>query len=55
MIQKNITMDAKSPLRGVGGLIGPFTQLLTMDNLPERGKLSDEQLEIIPDAGILHQ
>ena len=55
MIQKNITMDAKSPLRGVGGLIGPFTQLLTMDNLPERGKLSDEQLEIIPNGGILHQ
>lgn len=36
-------------------LSGPFTQLLTMDNLPERGKLSDEQLEIIPNGGILHQ
>ena len=44
------------PLGGWGAtLSGPFTQLLTMDNLPERGKLSDEQLEIIPDAGILHQ
>ncbi|VBB47354.1 Imidazolonepropionase [uncultured Paludibacter sp.] len=35
-------------------LIGPFTQLLTMDNLPLRGKISDNQLEIIPDAGILY-
>ena len=40
-----------SPLR----LAGPFTQLLTMDNLPLRGKISDEQLEIIPNGGILHQ
>lgn len=36
-------------------LIGPFTQLLTMDNLPLRGKLSDEHLEIIPQGGILYQ
>lgn len=44
------------PLGGWGAtLSGPFIQLLTMDKLPERGKLSDEQLEIIPDAGILHQ
>lgn len=35
-------------------LTGPFKQLLTMDHLPERGHLSDEQLEIIPDGGILH-
>ena len=26
-----------------------------MDNLPEKGKLSDDQMEIIPDGGILHQ
>ncbi len=44
-----------SPLRGAGGLSGPFTQLLTMDNLPLRGKISDEQLEIIPNGGILHK
>ena len=50
------TNPTKSLLRGAGGhLSGPFTQLLTMDNLPLRGKLSDEQLEIIPDAGILYQ
>ena len=50
------TKPTKSPLRGAGGFLsGPFTQLLTMDNLPERGKLSDEQLEIIPNGGILHQ
>ncbi len=34
-------------------LIGPFKQLLTMDNLPLKGALSDDKLEIIPDAGIL--
>ncbi|MDO3424116.1 imidazolonepropionase [Chryseobacterium sp. APV1] len=34
-------------------LIGPFTQVVTLANLPLRGKLSDEQLEIIPDGGIL--
>ena len=36
-------------------LTGPFKQILTMDNLPEKGKLSDDQMEIIPDGGILHQ
>ena len=36
-------------------LTGPFKQLLTMDHLPDRGHLSDKQLEIIPDAGILHR
>ena len=36
-------------------LTGPFKQLLTMDHLPEKGSLSDDQLEIIPDAGILHR
>lgn len=34
-------------------LIGPFKQLLTMDFLPAKGALSDAQLEVIPDAGIL--
>lgn len=34
-------------------LIGPFTELLTMANLPERGALKDEQLEIIEDGGIV--
>jgi imidazolonepropionase len=34
-------------------LIGPFRQLLTMDNLPARGPLTDAQLEIIDNAGIL--
>lgn len=36
-------------------LTGPFKQILTMDNLPIKGHLSDDQLEIIQDAGILHQ
>jgi len=35
-------------------LTGPFKQLLTMDKMAEKGPLSDDQLEIIPDAGILH-
>ncbi len=34
-------------------LIGPFKQVVTLANLPLRGKISDEQLEIIPDGGIL--
>lgn len=34
-------------------LIGPFKQIVTLANLPLRGKLSDEQLEIIADGGIL--
>lgn len=36
-----------------GLLIGPFRQLLTMGSLPEKGKIADEQLEIIQDAGII--
>jgi len=34
-------------------LIGPFKQVVTLANLPLKGKLSDEQLEIIVDGGIL--
>ncbi len=34
-------------------LIGPFTQLLTLAGLPNRGSIADEQLEIIPNAGII--
>ncbi|MBT2620719.1 imidazolonepropionase [Chryseobacterium sp. ISL-6] len=34
-------------------LIGPFKQIITLSNLPLRGKLTDEQLEIIVDGGIL--
>lgn len=49
-----INLSQTSPLGGAT-LSGPFTQLLTMDNLPLRGKISDEQLEIIPNGGILHK
>ena len=35
-------------------LTGPFKQLITMNHLPQKGHLSDEQLEIIPEAGVLH-
>ena len=34
-------------------LIGPFKQIITLANLPLRGKLSDSQLEIIENGGIL--
>ncbi len=34
-------------------LIGPITQVLTMDHLPLKGALKDDQLEIIEHAGIL--
>ena len=56
-MNKSSSHPSKNPPLGGWGatLSGPFTQLLTMENLPERGKLSDNQLEIIPDAGILHQ
>ncbi len=34
-------------------LIGPFKQILTLSNLPLRGKLVDDDLEIITNGGIL--
>lgn len=34
-------------------LIGPFKQIITLAHLPLRGKLSDSQLEIIEDGGII--
>lgn len=34
-------------------LSGPFKQIVTLSNLPLKGKLIDEQLEIINDGGIL--
>ena len=34
-------------------LIGPFKQILTLNHLPLRGKISDNQLEIIENGGIL--
>jgi imidazolonepropionase len=34
-------------------LIGPFRQLLPLDNLPERGAIRDDQLVIIEEGGIL--
>lgn len=34
-------------------LIGPFKQIVTLANLPLRGKISDEQFEIVEDGGII--
>ena len=34
-------------------LIGPFRQLLPLTNLPEKGSIRDEQLEVIEEGGIL--
>jgi imidazolonepropionase len=36
-------------------ITGPFRQLLTMDNLPLKGSLKDAQLEVVEEAGIVHQ
>ncbi len=36
-------------------IAGPFSQLLTMDHLPMKGGLKDGQLEIVEEAGIVHQ
>lgn len=34
-------------------LIGPFSQVVTMANLPLKGALKDDQLQVIPEGGIL--
>ncbi len=34
-------------------LVGPFSQIITMDGLPNTGALKDEQLHIISDGGLL--
>lgn len=34
-------------------LIGPFRQLLPLDNLPERGAIRDDQMVIIEEGGVL--
>ena len=34
-------------------LIGPFTQIITMDHLPLKGGISDGKLEVINDGGVL--
>lgn len=36
-------------------LTGPFLQVVTLNHLPLRGALKDEQLEIIPNGGILSE
>ncbi|WP_242929329.1 imidazolonepropionase [Pontibacter vulgaris] len=34
-------------------LIGPFSQILTMANLPETGSIVDDELEVLEDGGIV--
>lgn len=34
-------------------LIGPFTQILTLDKIPLKGVVKDEALEILPEDGVL--
>ena len=34
-------------------LIGPFSQILTMADLPENGAIADEQLQVLENAGVL--
>ena len=58
---KDFSSENSPAASGLGGqylsegiLIGPFAQLLTMDKLPLRGALKDDQLEIIEKAGIVY-
>ena len=34
-------------------LIGPFSQIITMSNLPLKGSITDEKLEIIENGGVI--
>jgi len=34
-------------------LVGPFTQILTMDSIPEKGVIGDDALQLISNGGIL--
>lgn len=34
-------------------IIGPFSQIVTMKGLPPNGSITDEQMDIIPDGGII--
>jgi imidazolonepropionase len=34
-------------------LTGPFTQILPLTGMPQKGALKDEQLHIIPNGGVL--
>ena len=34
-------------------LIGPFSQIITMANVPERGAINDNSLEIIENGGVV--
>ncbi len=34
-------------------LVGPFSQILTMENLPRSGTIKDEQLKVVTNGGIL--
>jgi len=34
-------------------LVGPFVQIVTMDNIVDKGPISDDSLEIITDSGVL--
>ncbi len=50
MAQNSVGRHYLAPMH----LLGPFSQLLTLNNLPARGPISDDQLEIIPHAGIVY-
>ena len=34
-------------------LLGPFSEMVTMDRLPERGPLLDERMEVVRDGGLI--
>src|SRR5690606_40971305 len=41
------------PTRRSSDLIGPFKQILTLSNIPYKGAVKDEQLEILTDAALV--
>ena len=34
-------------------LVGPFTELLPLDNLPDKGAIDNHQMEVIKQGGVL--
>jgi imidazolonepropionase len=52
-VKKSVQICGKQKTMKKIKLIGPITQVLTLDGLPLKGALKDDQLEIVEQAGIL--
>ena len=54
LLKQNIPMNLKYiKAMQKQTLIGPFSQIITMAELPLKGALSDDQLQVIEQGGIL--